>query len=86
MPPMIGIWMAIGLGVGSTAIATILYLYVIQETGPSTMAKINYFVPLASVIFGVWLLGEDFTWRMIISFAVIVLGVMISRRGEGVKT
>ena len=86
MPPMIGIWMAIGLGVGSTAIATILYLYVIQETGPSTMAKINYFVPLASVIFGVWLLGEDFTWRTIISFAVIVLGVMISRRGEGVKT
>ena len=85
MPSMIGIWMAIGLGVGSTAIATILYLHVIQETGPSTIAKINYFVPLASVVCGVWLLGEAFTWRMVISFAVIVLGVMISRRGEGKK-
>jgi len=81
IPAMMGILMAIGLGVGSTAIATILYLYVIQETGPSTIAKINYFVPLASVIFGVGLLGEAFSWRMVISFITIVLGVMISRMG-----
>ena len=81
LPPMIGIWMAIGLGVGSTAIATILYLYVIQETGPSVLAKINYFTPVASVIFGIGLLGEEFSWRMVISFITIVVGVMISRIG-----
>ena len=81
-PPMIGIWMAIGLGVGSTAIGTILYLYIIQETGPSAIAKINYFTPLASVIFGIGLLGEEFSWRMVISFVTIVLGVMISRIGS----
>lgn len=80
-PAMMGIWMAIGLGIGSTALATILYLYVIQQTGPSVMAKINYFVPLASVVFGVGLLGEAFSWRMVIAFAVIVLGVMVSRLG-----
>jgi len=79
VPPMTGILMAIGLGIGSTALATILYLYVIQQTGPSTMAKINYFVPIASVIFGVNLLGEEFTWRMVLSFVIIVLGVMIAR-------
>lgn len=81
LPAMIGIWIAIGLGVGSTAIATILYLYVIQETGPSAIAKINYFVPLASVIFGVSLLGETFSWRMIASFVIIVMGVMVARIG-----
>ena len=80
-PAMTGIWMAIGLGVGSTGLATILYLFVIQETGPSTMAKINYFVPLASVIFGVNLLGEAFSWRMVVSFGIIVIGVMVSRIG-----
>jgi len=80
-PPMIGIWMAIGLGVGSTAIATILYLYIIQETGPSAIAKINYFTPLASVVFGIWLLGEEFSWRMVISFITIVVGVMVARIG-----
>lgn len=83
---MMGVWMAIGLGIGSTALATILYLYVIQETGPSVMAKINYFVPLASVIFGVGLLGEAFSWRMVVSFVIIVIGVMVSRIGEGIRT
>ena len=81
VPAMMGIWMAIGLGIGSTALATILYLYVIQETGPSAIAKINYFVPLASVIFGIGLLGEEFSWRMVASFVIIVLGVMVARIG-----
>jgi drug/metabolite transporter (DMT)-like permease len=81
LPAMTGIWMAIGLGIGSTGLATILYLYIIEQTGPSVIAKINYFVPVASVIFGVGLLGEAFSWRMVISFAVIVLGVMVSRIG-----
>ena len=81
VPPMIAIWMAIGLGIGSTALGTILYLYVIQETGPSVLAKINYFTPLASVALGIWLLDEEFSWRMVISFVTIVVGVMISRIG-----
>ena len=78
-PEPMGIYMAIGLGVGSTAIATILYLYVIAQSGPSLMAKINYFVPITSVFFGVWLLNEVFSWRMVASFIIIALGVTISR-------
>ena len=58
MPPLLGILTAFGLGVGSTAFASILLLYIIDQTGPSTVAKINYFVPLASVIFGVIILDE----------------------------
>jgi drug/metabolite transporter (DMT)-like permease len=81
-PAMMGHLMAWGLGIGSTGIATILYLYVIQKTGPGMMARINYFVPVASVILGVGLLGEEFKWRMVISFGVIVLGVIISRMGK----
>lgn len=80
-PPAIGLLMAIGLGIGSTALATILYLYVIEKTGPTMLARINYFTPLASVFFGVLLLSEPLSWRIALSFAVIVLGVMISRRG-----
>ncbi len=81
-PPLMGHLMAWGLGIGSTGIATILYLYVIEKTGPSLMARINYFVPVASVGFGVWLLDEVFEWRMAVSFVIIILGVMISRMGE----
>lgn len=79
VPPVMGIWMAIGLGVGSTALGNILFLYVIQKTGPSMLARINYFPPLASVIAGVWFLNEPFTWRIAVAMCVILLGVFISR-------
>lgn len=82
LPPYPGLLSAIGLGIGSTALATILYLYVIEQTGPSVLAKINYFVPVASVVFGIWFLSEPFTWRMVISFIVILAGVIIARLGD----
>ena len=82
LPEMPGLLSAAGLGIGSTALATILYLYVIDQTGPSVLAKINYFVPVASVILGIWLLQEPFTWRMVISFIVILCGIFIARLGQ----
>lgn len=78
-PAAIGHVMAWGLGIGSTGIATVLYLWVIEKTGPTMLAKINYFTPVVSVIFGVWLLNEVFTWRVVISFMIIVLGILIAR-------
>lgn len=81
LPPWQGLVSAAALGLGSTAFATIIYLYVIEATGPSTLAKINYFVPLASVILGVSFLDEPFTWRMVISFIVILIGIFIARLG-----
>ena len=82
-PAMIGHLMAWGLGIGSTGIATVLYLWVIEKTGPTMLAKINYFTPVISVIFGVWLLSEPFTWRVVLSFAIIVAGILIARMKTG---
>lgn len=82
VPELPGILSAIGLGIGSTALATILYLYVIEQTGPSVLAKINYFVPVASVFFGISLLNEPFTWRMVASFIVILCGIFVARIGQ----
>ena len=78
-PSAIAITMVIGLGVGSTAYANILYLYVVRKTGPSMLARINYFPAIVSVAAGVWFLKEDFTWKIVIAFAVIVVGMIISR-------
>jgi drug/metabolite transporter (DMT)-like permease len=79
-PAMMGHLMALGLGVGSTGIATVLYLWVIEKSGPTMIAKINYFTPVASVILGVWLLNEPVTWRVVLSFAIIILGILIARK------
>ena len=79
MPPLLGILTAFGLGVGSTAFASILLLYIIDQTGPSTIAKINYFVPLASVIFGVIILDEILSIRIFIAFVIILIGMFFSQ-------
>jgi len=82
MPDMTALLCILALGLGSTGIATITYLWVIDRAGPSVMAKLNYFVPVASVFFGVTLLGEVLDWRIFVSFAIIIIGLMISRIGQ----
>ncbi len=76
--------MAIGLAVGSTGFATIVYLQVIESNGPTTLAKINYFPPFVSVIAGIALLNESFTPRIAIAFGTIMLGVWIARNKKNV--
>ena len=73
------------LGFGSTGVATILYLDFVDRAGPSAMARLNYFPPVVSVIFGVWFLAEPFTWKLVAAFVIIVLGMMVSRIG-GVRS
>ncbi len=71
----------LGLGVGSTGVATVVFLWVIDVAGPSVMARINYFVPACSVVLGVWLLGEALDWRIYVALCVIIFGVIISKFG-----
>jgi len=79
LPAAMGCYMVVGLGIGSTGIGIVLYLWVVQKSGPSALAKINYFPPVVSVIAGVWLLGEEFQYRAVIALAIILLGVFIAR-------
>lgn len=79
VPNATALTMILLLGLGSTSVGTILYLIFIDRVGPSAMARLNYFPPVLSVIFGVWFLSEPFTWKLIVAFIVIIIGVMVSR-------
>ena len=73
-------WLAIiGLAVGSSGLATIVYLSVIDRNGPTELAKINYFPPFVAVLLGVVWLGEPFTPRIAIAFAIIMFGVWFAK-------
>ena len=85
-PEKVALYSAIGLGFGSTGIATITYLWVIDVAGPSVMARINYFIPVCSVIFGVIYLHEALDWRIFVALFVIFVGVIISNMGKPTKT
>jgi len=86
MPDMTAFLCVLGLGLGSTAIATMTYLWVIDMSGPSVLARINYFVPVCSVILGVTLMNEKLDWRIFVAFFVILIGVIISRFGNQIKS
>lgn len=68
------------LAIGSTAVGTILYLWVIDVAGPSVLAKINYFPPIVSVTAGIILLSEAFTLNIALALALVILGIIIARR------
>lgn len=81
IPEKVAFLSVIGLALGSTGAATIVYLWVVDVSGPSVLARINYFVPVCSVVLGVLFLGEILDWRIFVSLFVILLGVIISRFG-----
>ena len=73
-------WLAvIGLALGSSGLATIVFLTVIDRNGPTELAKINYFPPFVAVLLGVFWLGEPFTWRIGLAFAIILFGVWFAK-------
>lgn len=82
MPEMTALLCVIGLGLGSTGLATMTYLWLIDEVGPSVVARINYFVPVCSVFLGVTLMEEILDWRIFVAFFVILIGVILSRLGN----
>ena len=86
IPELTALLCAIGLGLGSTGAATVIYLWLIDEAGPSVVARINYFLPLCSVFFGVTLMDEVLDWRIFVAFFMILIGVIISRIDKQEKT
>lgn len=70
----------IWLGVGPTALATILYFQLIAAAGPTFMAMVNYLSPVVALFAGVFLMGENPGATAFSGLSLILLGIAISRR------
>ena len=68
------------LGIGPTALATILYFQLIAAAGPTFMANVNYLSPVVALLAGVLLLGEQPGTTAIAALVLILLGIALSRR------
>ena len=67
------------LGVGPTAIATILYFRLISSAGPTFMSLVNYLSPAIAVFLGVTLLGEHPGVNAYAGLVLILTGVALSQ-------
>ena len=68
------------LGVGPTALATLLYFTLIASAGPTFMSLVNYLSPVVALLAGVTLLGEHPGATAVAGLALILLGVALSGR------
>ena len=68
------------LGIGPTALATILYFQLIAAAGPTFMAIVNYLSPVVALLAGVLLMGEQPGATAIAGLVLILLGIALSRR------
>ena len=68
------------LGIGPTALATLLYFQLIAAAGPTFMANVNYLSPVVALLAGVLLLGEHPDVAAIGALMLILLGIALSHR------
>jgi drug/metabolite transporter (DMT)-like permease len=67
------------LGLGPTALATILYYRLISSAGPTFMSLVNYLSPAVAVFLGVTLLGEQPGADAYAGLALILGGIGVSQ-------
>ena len=67
------------IGVGPTAIATLVHLKLIASAGPTFMSLINYCIPVVALLIGVALLGEEPGANAYSGLALILAGIGLSQ-------
>lgn len=68
------VWSVIGLAVICTALAFIVFFWLIAEVGPTRATVITYVNPAVAIALGVTVLGERLTAGMIVGFPLVLVG------------
>jgi drug/metabolite transporter (DMT)-like permease len=68
------IWSVIGLALICTALAFIVFFWLIAEIGPTRATVITYVNPAVAIVLGVSVLGEHLTVGMIVGFPLVLVG------------
>jgi drug/metabolite transporter (DMT)-like permease len=67
------------IGIGPTAIATLIHLKLIASAGPTFMSLINYCIPVVALYIGVALLDEEPGANAYTGLALILAGIALSQ-------
>ena len=67
------------LGLGPTALATLILVRVIRTAGPSFLSLTNYVVPLWSIGLGTVFMGETLPPLFLAGFLLIMAGLAVSQ-------
>jgi drug/metabolite transporter (DMT)-like permease len=82
----IPVFAIIYLGVIPTGLAFSLRQVLIRNAGSTFMMQVGYIIPIFGVFYGWLFLGEEIGYYLIISVALVIAGIGISRIRVGAKT
>lgn len=69
----------IWLGIGPTAIATLILFAVVGRAGPTFLSTINYMIPVVAFFTGAYVLSEPVEWSSIFALVIILSGIALTR-------
>ena len=81
-PSMISIASVVTLGVLCTAVALMLFFYLIHNAGASRAAVVAYINPLIAALLGVMVLNEPFGPGLVIGMSMILFGSWLATSGR----
>lgn len=65
------------LGVFSTALGGILYVFLVRRRGPVFTSFTTYLMPLWALGLGVWIMGERPGWNAVFALALVLAGLAL---------
>ena len=75
------------LGVIATGLAWLIRFRILTVNGLVFQTQVAYLIPVFGIFFGYFLMNEIITWRVLISLAIILLGIYIFKKNNlGIKT
>jgi len=72
----------VGLAVGSTAIAYLIYFKLIADIGPQRALSVTFLIPLFGILWGALFLGEPLTSNLLLGGALVVAGTIVTVRAK----
>ena len=73
---------ALYLGLFPTALATLIYFYLVPRLGAGRVSQINFVVPLGGTILGVIFLGESLRANTLVALLLVMTAVfLVTRKG-----
>jgi drug/metabolite transporter (DMT)-like permease len=76
--PALASWL--GLAILGTVLAYTIYYALIERTSATFVSTVTYIIPVNGLILGALVLGEPLSGTLLISLALVLLGVLLVRR------
>ena len=85
-PTLVSTLSLLYLGVIATGLAWLIRFRILTVNGLVFQTQVAYLIPIFGIIFGYFLMDEIITWRVIVSLAIILIGIYIFKKNnKGLK-